>query len=575
MTEPQNTANKKNSYLKHDTTSPLMIDYKKMLFEAIKYWWLFAITLFLALFIVFMIHRYIQPIYRASMTLLMEERGSENTQNNMMEGFGLSSGMRSLDNQIAILRSWEIIRQTIRELDFHVSYFKTGRMKSTELYGSLPFRVHFDSLHPQLNNTPFFITYVDENHFKLEVETEHSSTYIYANSSGGPGFGKIQFRELFRFDEWIQTPWLKIKVENHGLSTTEDRSHYFVFNNPEAITAQYQSVFQAVKTGENTSIVHLSVTGHNTQKNIVFLNTLAKVFIRANLEKKNQIATNTIGFIEEQLLIITDSLVLKGSELSNFRTSHQIQSVSTQATMLFNRLEEITTNISELKLSRNYYQYLRQYFLSDSLYKKSIAPAAFPITNSLVSEQIKTIIELHNERQTLPPTKNPYLIELENKLEVARQTLLNGIENQIQIIDTEIGRLRSVHAETASQLYQLPETERKMLGIERQFNLNNEVYTFLLRKRSEAQIQKASNTPDHTILESARYGGQVYPTTQNDRKQAIIIGLLLPIAFIVLKQLLNNKITSSEDVERLTTLPVIGHVLHNEKDGNNVVKLYR
>lgn len=574
MNETGSTGTHKSHFLKHDSASPLMLDYKKLLFDALRFWWLFSITIPLALFAVYMMHRYTQPIYRASMTLLMEERGSDKPQNSMMEGFGLSSGMRSLDNQIAILRSWEIIRKTIRELDFHVSYYKTGRMKSTELYGNTPFKVHFDSLHPQLVNTPVYITLVDKDHFKLNADNEIGVTYIYGNSLHGPGFGKIQLQGIYRFGDWIQTPWLKIKIENRDLLRAEEKGHFFEFNNPETITSKYQSSFYAGKTGENTSIVSLSVTGNNSQKNSVFLNTLANVFMSANLEKKNQIATNTIGFIEEQLLIISDSLVNKGAELSNFRTSHQIQSVSTQASLLFTRIEGITSQISELRLSRNYYVYLKEYFSSDSLFKESIAPASFPITNAIVSEQIIKIIDLNNERQMLSQNRNPYFVELDGKMEIARQTLINGINNQVQIIDNEINRLRSLHAETASQLYQLPETERRLLGIERQFDLNNEVYTFLLRKRSEAQIQKASNTPDHSILEAARYAGQVYPTTQNDRKKAILIGFLIPLAFILIRQLLDNKINGADDVERLTRLPLIGHILHNTKDGNNVVTLY-
>ena len=104
MNEAGNSGAPRNSFLKHESTSSFMLDYKKLLFDTIKFWWLFAITVPLALLIVYVMHRYTQPIYRASMTLLMEERGSENSQNNMMEGFGLSSGMRTLDNQIAILR---------------------------------------------------------------------------------------------------------------------------------------------------------------------------------------------------------------------------------------------------------------------------------------------------------------------------------------------------------------------------------------------------------------------------------------------------------------------------------------
>lgn len=84
----------------------ITIDYKKLIADVIRFWWLFVITIFLALAVVYMIHRYTQSVYRASLVLLVDERGSDKTQANMMEGFGLSTAMRTLENQIAILTSW-------------------------------------------------------------------------------------------------------------------------------------------------------------------------------------------------------------------------------------------------------------------------------------------------------------------------------------------------------------------------------------------------------------------------------------------------------------------------------------
>ncbi|MDI9538243.1 MAG: Wzz/FepE/Etk N-terminal domain-containing protein, partial [Bacteroidota bacterium] len=109
----------------------ITLDYKKLISDVIRFWWLFVITISLALFVVYMIHRYTQPVYRASLVLLVDERGSDKTQANMMEGFGLSTAMRTLENQIAILTSWEMVRTAIKELDFDVSYYKTGRLKNT------------------------------------------------------------------------------------------------------------------------------------------------------------------------------------------------------------------------------------------------------------------------------------------------------------------------------------------------------------------------------------------------------------------------------------------------------------
>ncbi len=574
----QNIHNKANHGLKPDNLS-LVLDYKKVLNDIFRFWWLFIVTIALSMLSIYIIHRYTQPVYRASMTILMEERGTESPQSSMMEGFGLSSGFRNIDNQIAILRSIETMRQAVVELDFHISYFKTGRFKNSELYGNIPFTVHFDSIHPQLINTSIYLSMLDENTFRLNIDTENGITYDYSGNRNGSAVSGISYNEQHYFDNWIETPWLKIMVENHSLNKQEDRAYYFKFNNPNTLAHSFQRNFVVPGPAENSSIVRLSLSGHNNAKNVVFLNKLAEVFIRNNLERKNQIATNTIQFIEQQLVIISDSLSEKGSELSQFRTAHQIQSVSAQAGMLFSRLENLAEQSTQIMLTRKYYEYLIDYFNSDSIYLTTLAPASYPIDNATINTQKNRLMELNMEFQGLKyelneKSYNPYFVELENRMEVARQTLLKAINNQIILIDSDLDRIEKSRQETTNELYKLPDKERQLFGIERQFDLNNEVYTFLLRKRSEAQIQKASNTPDHSILEAAQPYGMVYPNINSNRRKAFLTGLFLPILFVFIRQLLNNKIQTPDDIERITNLPILGHIIHNPKEFENVVHNY-
>jgi tyrosine-protein kinase Etk/Wzc len=571
---PTYRSNNIQSQQSSNQTPLFVLDYKKILFDLLHFWWLFAITIPLALGIVFALHRYSTPVYRASMSMLMEERGSEMPQNDMMEGFGLTPGQRSLDNQIAVLTSRDIIRKTIDQLDFHVSYFAAGRLKDTEIYSNTGFEVYFDSSEVQLLNVPIFITAIDDNHFELSVYTENASTINYKEETTSTLGGMLDFKQVFAFGEWIHTPWLNARIENHNLRNTSDRAYYFVFNHPENLTAHYANVLKAQKLGENSSIVHISVTGHNHQKNITFLKKLSETFINTNLEKKNQIATNTINFIEEQLVVISDSLAKKGSQLSTFRTENQIQDISSEAEHLFDQIQELNTKVSEKRLILNYYNYLEKYFSSENILNQGLAPAVFDIDNSIITEEISKILELNNERLTLDGQQNPYKRELDKQILAVRETLLEAINNQRKIISEAISRINEEKMQITQRLYMLPEKERKLLGIERQFDLNNEVYTFLLRKRSEAQIQKASNTPDHTMLETPRYTGQVSPQASANNQKALFIGILLPLIFIVLKQLLNNKITCTDEIEKITNKPVIGHIMHSQKEVTNIVINY-
>jgi uncharacterized protein involved in exopolysaccharide biosynthesis len=218
-------------------SSGFNIDYREIFFDVIKYWWIFIITLVLSFAVVLVMHRYTKPVYRASMSMLIEVRGSEQPQNNMMEGFGLSSGMRQIDNQIAILKSWEMIKNAVHELDFNLSYYKAGRIKNTEMYGNNSFVVKYDSTAPQLINTSIYINYIDNERFTLSVSGEQKQTFIYKYGLSGPSFPKIQHNETYRFGEIVETPWLRIVVYNIALDDPKDNSNYFEFYNPDYLVA--------------------------------------------------------------------------------------------------------------------------------------------------------------------------------------------------------------------------------------------------------------------------------------------------------------------------------------------------
>jgi len=126
------------------------------------------------------------------------------------------------------------------------------------------------------------------------------------------------------------------------------------------------------------------------------------------------------------------------------------------------------------------------------------------------------------------------------------------------------------------QISRMPKTQRQLGGIERKYRLNDAIYNYLLEKRAEAKITKASNLPDDVIIEPAAQVGssQIMPNTKKNYAIALILGFALPFGFLLLKSALNNKIETQENIERLTDIPVLGKIMHNGKKTNNVVFEY-
>lgn len=112
----QNSINSEN---RHNSGFQFYINYKLLIKDALKYWWLFAASLFVTLSVIFFVLRYSIPVYQASSAILIEEKSSNApVQDNMMEGFGLTPGMRSIDNQIAILTSWDVVYEAVKKARF-------------------------------------------------------------------------------------------------------------------------------------------------------------------------------------------------------------------------------------------------------------------------------------------------------------------------------------------------------------------------------------------------------------------------------------------------------------------------
>jgi len=111
----------------------------------------------------------------------------------------------------------------------------------------------------------------------------------------------------------------------------------------------------------------------------------------------------------------------------------------------------------------------------------------------------------------------------------------------------------------------LPQTEQELINIKRSFDLNNELYTFLLQKRAEAAIAMASNVPDAQVLDVARVETaiKVGPKRALNLLLGLILGVALPFLVIVIKDYFNDTIKSKEDLERECKLPIFGEIAHN------------
>ncbi len=556
-------------------------DIRKIIRLVLKHWYLFLVFLPLCLGIVEFYHRYTPEVYRASVTMLFKanpDRGM--SQSSLMEGFGLSPEMRSIENQSFIIRSNKMVRRAVDMLDFGVSYYRKGRLKDTELYGNLPFEIKFDSTHNQLLNTPVYLHFYSDGNIKVSVKAEDAPLHNFSTAQNSGSSGPISFEKVVRWHEHIEHPAFSFSVHApQNAPQNFDATYYIIFNSHANITGRFREGLSVSNYREGSSIIFIGTRGEQPQKLVRFLDVFSEVIIVNNLERKNDMANKSLEFIQRQLGQISDTLKVMQQRLMDFRRNNRFLVPSEMSQRLSSEFYEKEKEMMALDLNYDYFVILKKRLQEDNLNENDYLLPAFATDNAgfirtLVMEHMNLLNEI-NLLDGMAGRTNPYQVELTRKLKLSKESLIIVIEKQLETIALQKGEIERHVALLTSKIGDLPALERDYLALERSYKLNDAIYTFLLQKNSETQITKASNIPDNEVLDQASLAGIISPNKKSNYSKAIMVGLIIPAILIALKEFFNVKIRGRDDLESLSyDVPIIGSIVHSKEPGENVVLDY-
>lgn len=541
------------------------IDLKRFVSLFVSNWYWFAISLFISITLAYGINRYSQRIYSVSSTLLIRDDqfgNMNNTVTSIIPGGDIFRSQQNLNNEMGILRSFSLNYRVIKELeDFHVIYTSIGRRGIVEsrMYKTCPFVVKYDSLELEPKNIRVEIEILSEEQYSLKLNGELNFEIVL-------NFGD-RFSQ-YGFDFIIE----KRNPENDVFLQNGSNRYYFYFMDLKSLAVQYRSNLSVAPIEKEASLVNLSITGFVPDQEVDYLNKLMEVYIRYGLDNKNQTADSTINFIDKQLAVILDSLDLAEEKLEDFRTSNNFIDLSREGVFIQNRLERLENEKAAFDLQLQYYLYLSEYLDNKNSRGSIISPSVIGITDQVLLRLVNDFSSLQKEREKLGfniSTTEPALLQLEKESEIASQGLKENIRNGIEGLKMSISVSNKKIADVEYEISRLPSTERNLINIQRKFDLNNTVYTYLLEKRSESGIARASNVSDNRIIDEASLFSTVLvkPKTRVNFIIALMLGIILPMSLIFLIDFLNDKVIDKRDIEKRTTVPVIGYISHS--DGKN------
>ena len=537
------------------------IDPKMILSLILKNWYYFIIGIAAALFAARFYMAHTMPEYMSSTTILINEADERKLGNNeeLLQGLGLPGGMSNLENQVMILKSRALTERALKVLPFEIEYYHRTVRNQLPVYPELPVKIISNGKIPLPGDTEFSILYLGNKKFSLESESKDyllQKTVAFGENIEMPG-------GIFRI-ECLDEKWLIANMES---------KLYFVIYSPAKLTAYYNSRLNIEQLSRTGSMLRISIVGTNPSKDVDFLNKLAEVFQSISLDKKNTEAVRRIQFIDDQLIGISDSLSITESKLQQFRSTNRVMDLSAQGQAIIQQINSLENERARLSLEANYYDYLADYLAKDVSGELPIVPITMGINDPGLSRLVTDLADLQGQLSAkgageMNPLQNLLVKKVSSTKDALLETL-NGLRRANNLAKSENQeQIKRVNSQASA----LPVTERQLLGIERKFKLNDEMYTFLLETRAEQQMQKASNMADSEVIDPASvfYSYIVTPDRNKVYFAGLLLGLGIPFSIIFLFFLFNKKL-KEEDITGITDIPVVGNIPHSTDKTNTVV----
>ena len=573
------TQNESQGYLPQQQHEESSVDIKQLIYIFLNNWFLFAAFVFVALVIGFAINRFLPRIYQTSGTVLIKEGRSNYDATAIMTNMAYGN-FQNIDNELAILKSYSLTDRVVRKMNMEVTYMAKGRVQTFEQYKTAPYTVEFDRSKPQAINLIYYISFLDNGKISLAANTDNYRTYDYILGETSERIDEVvDFKGEYQQGEWIDNGYNRFRIvlnDPEGNLNPAIRKQYFWLNSYPSLVKQ-MSGFSANAISKMASVASITMTGTNSRKIVEFVNTLMSEYVMRGLEKKNLVSENTIEFINNELASISESLKDAETDLKDFRTANDLMNLDLQASQIYTNLQALNKERAEMAVNVKIYKRLQDYIkvqIDDP--ENLAAPSTMGINDPLLNRLVNELVTLSQTKATQLLTQtehHPQIVKLDEQIVTAKKTILETVNNLVLNAEMSLSEIDRRIAKVESESRVLPAKQQQLIKYQRNFDFNDDTYKYLMQRRAEAQILRASNTPDNEILDEARLERTrlISPRSYMNYLIALIIGFLIPALYLFLKDFFNVTINNRKDIEKLTKFPIIGQVAKTDSKNPLVV----
>ena len=522
------------------------LNVKDLFFKYVRFLPLYIICVALALVGAYIYLRYSTEFYRASGQLLIRDEKTSPNLSDRLEEAMMSDSRKNIQTEIEVLQSRPLMERAVQATNVNFLYYSKGKIKELNIYKTSPFQIKVLGLADSSRSFTLNLSFPNQQQFSV-----NGSPLITIGQPFENGFGSFQL---------IRTTKAAIATECKA-----------VFN-PTTSQASALLGGLVVVPKQNSGILTLSLETTNPHLSADIVNALMLEYQELTIEQKNASTRKSIEFIDANLKDKAKELDSITQTLVAYQKANNIIDPQAQATNYFARIEDAHQLEQQQRIQYNNAVQLQDYMQSN---RDGIVPSSLGIADETLGALIASYNKSQLDKKDLLENAQPGHIIVQQKDEeigLLRNKILENVKNIKSAYGKAIGTLNSSAGEAISQIKTLPTKTQELLNIQNQLASKLKLYNELLAKRDLSAVTLASTISNTEIMQPAV--PEVTPVKPNRRSTQILaffIGLLFPTIIIVILELLNDKVNSRHDIERLTDATILGEVGHSFDDQTLVV----
>ncbi len=511
-----------------------------------KYWYLFLLSIIIALGGAYIYLRYTTPIYQTTATLLIKEQPKNMSDEILKEGSSAQSAV-SIENEIELLKALSTIEKAVDDLGLTVGYFREKSFgNDQDIYTKSPINLRPISVTDKAYQSPLFITVLDKQHYELQQgESDQKSQHLFGETvNNDAGSYKVFLSDSIKP---IDTNPVKIRLFQR-----------------EKIARSYKSTLKVALINQSSTVLKLTLEDALPERGKLVMGKIIDSYRFSTLADKNLEAKNTIQFIDERLRLITGELNGVEQHVESYKRAKNVTDLGQEGQLVLNNANVNDAKMAEVSMQLTMLDGMENYLKNS---QNNAAPAA--PNDPVLTELLHKLSEQQTQREKYArsmQTDNPFMKELAGQIADTKKLIQENVVNQRHNLEITQTKLKQLGGQFSSAIQTIPRKERELITIKRQQSIKENLYLLLLQKKEETALKYAAAVTDSRVVDqptSASY--PLKPNPKNIYLVAFLAGLLVPFGGLSARGLLSNTVKNRHEIEEETGVTVFGEIMQTPK----------